>query len=200
MEEVLKKITSSGPETDETIAQHLKCEEMREVAMEKCPKVTFLVRAMERMGCKIKDIPDFFSSEHCNGNINGGFRLNDKGKPGVVLCQNHILDQEWMNRTLAHELIHAFDHCRAKIDWRTDCDSHACSEVRAAALSGDCDFALELARGNVNIAKQHQICARRRAELSLQHNPMCEGKVKACVDRVFDTCYKDLHPYPEIPK
>ncbi|CAK4725001.1 unnamed protein product [Aphanomyces euteiches] len=39
MEEVLKKITSSGPETDETIAQHLKCEEMREVAMEKCTQI-----------------------------------------------------------------------------------------------------------------------------------------------------------------
>lgn len=46
----------------------------------------------------------------------------------VVLCQNHIQDQEWMDRTVAHELIHAFDHCRAKMDWN-NCEHHACSEV-----------------------------------------------------------------------
>lgn len=48
----------------------------------------------------------------------------------VVLCQNRIPDQEWMDRTLAHELIHAFDHCRAKVDWN-NCEHHACSEVRS---------------------------------------------------------------------
>jgi hypothetical protein len=47
----------------------------------------------------------------------------------VVLCQNHIPDQEWMDRTMAHELVHAFDHCRNKIDWNK-CEHHACSEVR----------------------------------------------------------------------
>lgn len=45
-----------------------------------------------------------------------------------MLCQNRIPDQEWMDRTLAHELIHAFDHCRAKVDWN-NCEHHACSEV-----------------------------------------------------------------------
>jgi inner membrane protease ATP23 len=39
--------------------------------------------------------------------------------------------------TLTHELVHAYDHCRAYVDW-TNCVHHACSEVRAANLSGDC--------------------------------------------------------------
>ncbi|RHY33018.1 hypothetical protein DYB32_001945 [Aphanomyces invadans] len=180
--------------------------------------VTFLVQAMEKMGCKVKDLPDFFSSEHCEGNINGGFKLNEDGQPGVVLCQNHIKDQEWMDRTLAHELIHAYDHCRAQVDWKTDCDAHACSEIRAAALSGDCDWHLEVFRGHFNIAKQHQVrssfldmnhlikmvlaqvCVRRRAELSLKYNPMCTGKETSCVDKVFETCYKDHFPFSDIPK
>ncbi|KAF0775022.1 hypothetical protein AaE_001278 [Aphanomyces astaci] len=163
-------------------------------------KVTFLVQAMEKMGCKVRNIPDFFTSEHCEGNINGGFKLNEDGQPGVVLCQNHIKDQEWMDRTLAHELIHAYDHCRAQVDWKSDCEAHACSEIRAAALSGDCDWHLEVFRGHFNIAKQHQVCVRRRAELSLQFNPMCTGKEALCVDKVFETCYKDYLPYPDIPK
>jgi hypothetical protein len=101
----------------------------------------------------------------------------------VVLCQNRIPDQEWMDRTLTHELIHAFDHCRAKVDWN-NCEHHACSEVRvqlvddvdgsrstpthrppargwlqvrAAALSGDCNWKYEFMRKNFNIAKQHQV-------------------------------------------
>lgn len=56
----------------------------------------------------------------------------------VVLCQNHIPDQEWMDRTMAHELIHAFDHCRNKIDWNK-CEHHACSEVQCHAVS-DCSL------------------------------------------------------------
>lgn len=45
--------------------------------------------------------------------------------------------QEEINHALTHELVHAYDHCRAKnLDW-TNCQHHACSEIRAAALSGE---------------------------------------------------------------
>ncbi|RLN93826.1 hypothetical protein BBJ28_00012639, partial [Nothophytophthora sp. Chile5] len=126
-------------------------------------RVTFLVDIMEKMGCKMDS--SFFSSVDCEGKINGGFHLDDEGKPGVVLCQNHIPDQEWMDRTMAHELVHAFDHCRNKIDWN-NCEHHACSEIRAAALSGDCDWKFEFFRKNFNISKQHQVrVARLKVEL-----------------------------------
>lgn len=151
------------------------------------PRVSFLVNIMEKMGCKME--AGFYSSVECEGQINGGFHLDEADKPGVVLCQNHIPDQEWMDRTLAHELIHAFDHCRAKMDW-SNCEQHACSEVtrslsvcchlriglgvgmlmaslsggniqvRAAALSGDCNWKYEFFRKNFNIAGQHQVCNR----------------------------------------
>jgi hypothetical protein len=41
--------------------------------------------------------------------------------------------------TLTHELVHAYDHCRAYVDW-SNCVHHACSEIRAANLSGDCSM------------------------------------------------------------
>lgn len=38
-----------------------------------------------------------------------------------------------MEDTLAHELVHAFDHCRFKVDWG-NLRHHACSEVRQGVL------------------------------------------------------------------
>jgi hypothetical protein len=44
--------------------------------------------------------------------------------------------QEEISHALTHELVHAYDHCRARnLDW-TNCQHHACSEIRAATLSG----------------------------------------------------------------
>ena len=60
---------------------------------------------------------------------------------------------------MVHETIHAYDHCRAKVNW-SSCHHHACSEIRAANLSGDCRIVNELARGNLfgGIKEQHQVC------------------------------------------
>ncbi|KAF1335634.1 Peptidase, partial [Globisporangium splendens] len=124
--ESLKSLINTSKSGNEVDARHQRCEEMREEAITKCPRVSFLVNIMEKMGCKMD--AGFYSSVECVGQINGGFHLDEAGKPGVVLCQNHIQDQEWMDRTLAHELIHAYDHCRAKMDWN-NCEQHACSEA-----------------------------------------------------------------------
>lgn len=41
-----------------------------------------------------------------------------------------------VDNALTHELIHAYDHCRAaSLDWAS-LEHHACSEIRAASLSG----------------------------------------------------------------
>ena len=45
--------------------------------------------------------------------------------------------------------VHAFDDCRAKVDW-SNCVHHACSEIRAANLSGDCSFMQEMMRGQAS--------------------------------------------------
>ena len=119
----------------------------------------------------------------------------------VVVCSNHVSAQEEVNHTLTHELIHAYDHCRAAdLDWR-NCEHHACSEVRAASLSGDCHFKQELFRGNFGIRGQHQSCVRRRAELSVSMNPHCKlpGMARRAVDRAFERCFADTAPFDRIP-
>jgi hypothetical protein len=81
----------------------------------------------------------------------------------VVICHNHLSRQEEIEHALTHELIHAYDHCRASnIDW-TNCQHHACSEIRAASLSGEEGFgcvgrgegALQGGGGHCEANRQH---------------------------------------------
>ncbi|GBG92006.1 hypothetical protein CBR_g54101 [Chara braunii] len=71
--------------------------------------------------------------------------------------------------------------------------------IRAANLSGDCHFNRELLRGHLNIRGQHQICVRRRAELSVKMNPYCAQKAKEAVDAAWNTCIKDTAPFDRVP-
>ncbi|KAJ3300464.1 Mitochondrial inner membrane protease atp23 [Borealophlyctis nickersoniae] len=100
---------------------------------------------------------------------------------------------------MAHELIHAYDHCTANVDWGNP-EHYACSEIRAASLSGDCKFTRELRRGNFSIAKHHQACVKRRAILALKQIPHCQGEGVAedAVRSVWDSCFKDTAPFDEI--
>jgi inner membrane protease ATP23 len=53
----------------------------------------------------------------------------------VVLCRDTITPSQIPN-TLTHELIHAYDHCRGKGFSLTNCEHHACTEVRSPSSSG----------------------------------------------------------------
>lgn len=51
---------------------------------------------------------------------------------GILLCANEVRDRKHLEDTLAHEMVHAWDHLRWKVDWTGDKDlKHAaCAEVR----------------------------------------------------------------------
>lgn len=132
------------------------------------PATRFMFRHLARAGCALP--ADSVECRRCDGRLAGGFQ--DDG--GVVLCANHLSSQAHTSSTLVHEAVHAFDQCRANIDW-SNCVHHACSEIRAAALSGDCDFGREVVlRRNLGFGKQFQRCVRRRAEISVGMNPNCD--------------------------
>lgn len=83
-----------------------------------------------------------------------------------------------------------------------DVKQHACSEVRASNLSGDCHWVNELFRGyGFRFENGHQKCVRRRAELSTAMNPRCKDKddARKAVDSVFGQCFKDTRPFDDIP-
>jgi mitochondrial inner membrane protease ATP23 len=56
----------------------------------------------------------------------------------VALCGNFLTTEKQVEETMAHELIHAFDFCRRRFDYDGNAIQVACSEVRAANMSGDC--------------------------------------------------------------
>lgn len=51
-----------------------------------------------------------------------------------MVCSNHMNIQDEVNQVVIHELIHAYDDCRAgNLDW-ANCAHHACSEVCASVV------------------------------------------------------------------
>ena len=180
---------SSGP------VEKTRCEKYLDKLLKTSPMVKFLLDALTRSNCshpKIQCIPCPPSTQ-----ATGTF----DPEIGVTLCENWINDGITAEDTLAHELIHAFDYCRVKFD-KDSCRHNACSEIRAANLSGDCKFSRELFRGNFSkIVGQHQRCVKRRAILSLKSNPACKDckDVDKLVDEVFAVCFSDTAPFLDIP-
>ncbi|BBN06703.1 mitochondrial inner membrane protease ATP23 [Marchantia polymorpha subsp. ruderalis] len=172
------------------------CQRLIEHSIQKNPTVKFMIEALAKAGCPVTE--KFFKSENCTMEAGGGF----VPQIGISVCSNHLLTatQGEVDLILTHELVHAYDHCRAaNLDW-TNCQHHACSEIRAANLSGDCKWMLELLRGHTNIRQQHQVCVRRRAQLSVAMNPHCsETAAKDAVDAAWNTCYKDTKPFDRVP-
>jgi inner membrane protease ATP23 len=122
-------------------------------------------------------------------------------KPGIVLCEDVMKKYGKDNTLLLHELIHAYDDCRALINW-SNCEQLACAEIRASALSGECDFKNERRRKNVDskIIGGYQNCVRRRAALSLSMARACQNRnTEEIVDSVFKTCYNDVEPFARRP-
>lgn len=172
---------------------HSKCMSRLEYLVAKNPRVHKMLDAIEELGCKIPE--NFFSCRKCSGPVSGGFTpRNDDGpyQPRTVLCDTPMDDTTFEN-TLVHELVHAYDQCKQKMDWK-NCLHHACSEVRASSLSGECSYMQEFNRGNKNIHNGGKECVQRRAELSLAANPHCAVATKDAILAVYDYCSNDKAP------
>ncbi|GLT33169.1 hypothetical protein SLA2020_077800 [Shorea laevis] len=158
------------------------------------PMVKFLKRQMEKAGCVVGD--KFIKAIHCDQNISGGYCQGE----GITVCSNEVSMQDEVNRVILHELIHAYDECRsANLDW-CNCAHHACSEIRANHLSGDCHYKQELLRGYLKIRGHEQECIKRRAMKSVTSNPFCsEAAAKDAVEAVWDVCYNDTQPFDRAP-
>ncbi|KAG0485841.1 hypothetical protein HPP92_009920 [Vanilla planifolia] len=106
---------------------------------------------MEQAGCPVW--ANLILAINCKRqNVAGGYSTGN----GITVCCNHMTCQDEINQVLIHELIHAYDDCRVKnMDWK-NCAHHACSEIRANHLSGDCHYKRELLRGFMKIRGHEQ--------------------------------------------
>lgn len=118
------------------------------------PHVAFLRAAMKQMGCpKPYNVGENVHCVSCPGQMGGGYHPPSQA---ILLCQNRIASQAAMTKTLSHEMIHAFDDCRADIDW-TNCVHHACTEVSpslysALAFGSSCGIAWAVHRYGLPIS------------------------------------------------
>lgn len=158
-----------------------KCEAVKNRAITHCPRVVFLLEAIRKLGCNVGDAPEktFVSCTKLDETKAGGFQLQGSEDPHIFLAEDIAvsLGARQVEHTLVHELVHAFDQCRAKVTWE-NLLHHACTEVRASALSGECDLVEEVNRGIMRkVGGQGEACVRRRAELSVAMNPSCRTAV-----------------------
>jgi len=85
----------------------------------------FLRKHLALTGCNVTNANLLCTP--CDATRAGGFG-HQSGT--VLLCQNRFADKKHMEDTIAHELLHMYDHCRFNVDW-TNLRHVACSEVCA---------------------------------------------------------------------
>lgn len=59
------------------------------------------------------------------GGMSGGFNP----EAGILICANQMRDRKHLEDTMAHEMVHAWDQLRWKVDMEGDLRHAACSEV-----------------------------------------------------------------------
>ena len=139
-----------------------------------------------------------FAENTASHAVEGGYlwKNTPNGAKGqIILHQNTVRGGEnELHRLLLHEMIHAYDDARAEVD-PSNCLHHACSEVRASRLSGECLWNAEWGRGHHSPIGAGMRCVQRRATLSVSQNPNCRGVAERAVEKVFPQCYKDYEPF-----
>jgi Peptidase M76 family len=108
-------------EADVKLAErrHTGCISLVNRLFEKSPIIIFMNSELKKIGCS----PPVYCAP-CTMRVHGGFHP----AMGIVICENRIPTTRRMETTLAHEMVHAFDHCRFKPDYN-NLKHVACGEV-----------------------------------------------------------------------
>ncbi|KAI8351212.1 peptidase M76 family-domain-containing protein [Choanephora cucurbitarum] len=180
-------------ETDLEDYQCNQCESWKNNLLKNSPPVRFMMEELKKINKHMER--DDFKCMPCDITKAGGFSPVD----GILLCQNRLVSKKHQEHTMVHEMVHMYDHHKFNVDWN-NLKHQACSEIRAASLSGDCGWTREIQRGFFTFTKQHQACVKRRAIISVRQNPNCQNEEEAerAVSSVFESCFADTRPFDEI--
>nr|CAG4635040.1 EOG090X0CKN [Alona affinis] len=170
-----------------------KCERNVYDCFQNSPLVQLMYRALKASGCEI-DLRRHIACEVCDLKVSGGY---DSHQNQIVVCQNVARSKGMIQGILTHEMIHMFDACRHKLDFK-NVDHLACTEIRAANLT-HCSFMSAMAQGDASffrIKEQHAECVKNKAKWSVMavRPNMSDAEALEAVERVFDRCYNDLEP------
>ncbi len=195
--------TSTPFTPEETTKLLASCDKMREKSLYGARRVGYMIRSLALQGCEV-DPADFVRCVICplNGVATAFFEVS-VGKPSAIgLCANSLKKQDDFDTILTHELIHAYDFCRAEIN-PNNLSHVACTEIRAANLSGDCTFMREWRRGkgNVAISNHHNKCVKRRTFMSISGHSEVKSREQAhkIIEDLWEKCSKDYEPFGSIP-
>uniref|UniRef100_A0A2C9L735 Mitochondrial inner membrane protease ATP23 n=1 Tax=Biomphalaria glabrata TaxID=6526 RepID=A0A2C9L735_BIOGL len=172
---------------------NFKCKANVLSCMKSNDKVKLMVTALESHGCPV-ELDRHISCEMCRDRVNGGF---DPKSMQVVICQNNVHTQDVCCNVLAHELLHAFDYCRAKVNFE-NLRHLACSEIRAANMF-HCSLGAAMSSGEASlfhVKERHQLCVKNKALQSMRLvRNVTEFEAMMVIDDVFDKCYNDTEPF-----
>ena len=129
-----------------------------------------------------------------------------KGEPPVIILlpeRVHGGEKE-IKELLAHELVHAYDHCVLKRDL-TKCEELACSEIRAASQAECAGYEIKLMKGIFcrNIAPNTEYCANVKRScverIAVRSTRSVFGdQAQGCVQDAFHQCFKNVLSAPAI--
>lgn len=122
-----------------------RCEEWRDYLFKYSPIIRFMSQNISDLNGKLD--ADNVLCRRCptrvvrekdaDGNVverrvrqGGGFSPDH----GIMICANEMRSQGHLEDTMAHEMVHAWDHLRFKVDW-ADLRHAACTEVGAFSLN-----------------------------------------------------------------
>ncbi|KAL8636034.1 MAG: hypothetical protein Q9228_006529 [Teloschistes exilis] len=172
-----------------------KCEKNRDYLLQYSPIVRFMREKINKLGGDLHS--ENIHCRRCDLPQSGGFEKDY----GILLCANHLRNQGHTEDTMAHEMIHAYDHLRFQVQWEDNLRHAACAEIRASTLSGECRWTREFwTKNQWKFTQQLQECVRRRATLSVAGRPYCKDDVQAAkvVNEVWESCFPDTRPFDEV--
>lgn len=122
---------------------------------------------------------------------------------GILICANQISSSNkfLLESSITHEMIHYYDNMRFKVDLN-NLKHHACTEIRASMLSGECAMSYEFFRkfSTFKMFGGFKDCVKRRATLSVINNPNCKSPEMAdkVVSEVWNSCFGDTRPFDDV--
>ncbi|KAI5950509.1 ATP23 [Candida margitis] len=173
------------------------CNENLEWVLKYSPSVIFMMNHIRKLNKDNEPIdPQFIKCATCDFTKGGGFDPNS----GILLCSNWIRSKWQLEDILTHELVHVYDYMKFNLNYN-NLRHHACTEIRASMLSGECRIWAEIKKtGLGNFGKKFQDCVRRRAVISVSANPACRNtkEAESVVDIVWRSCFNDTRPFERV--
>lgn len=115
-----------------------RCDEWRDYLFKYSPIIRFMNENITQLNGELG--PENVKCRRCPTRIEVGddgkkryYRQGGGFSPdhGIQICANEMRSQGHLEDTLAHEMVHAWDHLRFKVDW-ADLRHAACTEVSIA--------------------------------------------------------------------